>query len=119
MLYLTFLPLCCNSERRRLRCFSGQNAFSPEKSTFQLIASLCLPVLERSLEVCKLLALSSKNIAKEAYNYAVEGKLTEFAVLLMVALKKVLVPITFSKKMVMVGMEVRWSTNTLKMQLGH
>ncbi|KAE9456045.1 hypothetical protein C3L33_12034, partial [Rhododendron williamsianum] len=86
------------SERRRLRCFSGQNAFSPEKSTFQLIASLCLPVLKRSLEVCKLLALSSKNVAKEAYNYAAEGKLTEFAVLLMVAREKVLVPITFSRE---------------------
>ncbi|KAF7144754.1 hypothetical protein RHSIM_Rhsim04G0073200 [Rhododendron simsii] len=62
--------------------------------------------LKRSLEVCKLLALSSKNVAKEAYNYAAEGKLTEFAVLLMVAHKKVLVPITFSlEKMVMVGME--------------
>lgn len=53
---------------------------------------------KRSLEVCKLLALSSKNVAKEAYNYAAEGKLTEFAVLLMVAHKKVLVPITFSRE---------------------
>lgn len=48
------------------------------------------------MKACKLLAWSSKNVEKEAYYYAIEGKLTEFAILLMVAREKVLVPITFS-----------------------
>lgn len=43
-----------------------------------------------------MLAWSSKDVEKEAYYYAIEGKLTEFAILLMVAREKVLVPITFS-----------------------
>ncbi|KAI8557998.1 hypothetical protein RHMOL_Rhmol04G0054600 [Rhododendron molle] len=51
---------------------------------------------ESALKACKFLAWSSKNVEKEVSYYAIEGKLTEFAILLMVARKKVLVPITFS-----------------------
>ncbi|KAI8535125.1 hypothetical protein RHMOL_Rhmol10G0151000 [Rhododendron molle] len=49
-----------------------------------------------ALKACNLVAWSSENVEKEAYYYAIEGKLTEFAILLMVARKEVLVPITFS-----------------------
>ncbi|KAH7844886.1 hypothetical protein Vadar_032670 [Vaccinium darrowii] len=77
---------------------SGQIVYSPGQSLFRLIASLCHPRMKRFLTACKLLAWSSKNVAKEAYSYVSKGKLTEFAVLLMVAREKVLLPITFSRQ---------------------
>ncbi|KAG5555483.1 hypothetical protein RHGRI_006211 [Rhododendron griersonianum] len=58
------------------------------------VASLMLQYYP--LEVIKLLARSSENVGKIAYKYAMEGKFAEFAILLMVAREKVLVPITFS-----------------------
>ncbi|XP_058210268.1 uncharacterized protein LOC131322805 [Rhododendron vialii] len=73
-----------------------RTVYSPGQSTFRLILSLCLPEMKSALKACKLLAWSSENVEKEAYYYAIEGKLTEFAILLMVAREKVLVPITFS-----------------------
>ncbi|XP_058185884.1 uncharacterized protein LOC131303106 isoform X1 [Rhododendron vialii] len=53
--------------------------------------------MKRALAACKLLAWSSENVEKEACYYCMEGKLVELAVLLIVARKKVFVPITFDR----------------------
>lgn len=55
---------------------------------FSLHYSNCLSQ-KRALAACKLLAWSSKNVKKEAFNYAMEGKLVDLAVLAIVARKKV------------------------------
>ncbi|KAI8532463.1 hypothetical protein RHMOL_Rhmol11G0216200 [Rhododendron molle] len=68
----------------------------PEPSTFQLIASLCLPYMGYPLKAVELLASSSENVEKTAYYYAKGGNLVELAVLLTVARKKALAPIAFS-----------------------
>ncbi|KAF7148201.1 hypothetical protein RHSIM_Rhsim03G0008000 [Rhododendron simsii] len=78
-------------------CLPRRIVFSSEPSIFQLIASLGLPGMKGRLKTIKLLALSTENVGKIAYDYAMEGKLAEFAVLLTVAREKVLVPITFSR----------------------
>ncbi|XP_058197891.1 uncharacterized protein LOC131313543 [Rhododendron vialii] len=86
------LNIALDSARRRLCC---HNMYSPGQPSFQLVVSLCLPLMKRALAACKLLAWSSKNVKKEAYNYATEGKLVELAI---VAQKKVFKP--FPKVMV-------------------
>ncbi|KAG5555583.1 hypothetical protein RHGRI_006283 [Rhododendron griersonianum] len=61
-----------------------------QKSLFKWIVFLCLPSLKPSLVVNKLLVETSDNIEEFAYYYAMEGKLVELAVLLIVAREKVL-----------------------------
>ncbi|KAF5956758.1 hypothetical protein HYC85_003983 [Camellia sinensis] len=63
---------------------------SPEQSAFNLISV--------ELAIAKLLAWFSKDIEELAYHYAMEGKLIELAMLLIVAQEDVLVPITFHGK---------------------
>lgn len=77
---------------------SEESDIWPEPSTFQLIASLCLPSMKDSLKAVELLASSSKNVEKIAYYYAMNGHLIELAVLLTVAREKVFAPITFSRQ---------------------
>lgn len=62
-------------------------------------ASFIIHLLQgKALDTIKLLAWSTKDVGKEAYHYAVEGKFIELAFLLIVAREKVLVPITFLRK---------------------
>ncbi|VFQ84246.1 unnamed protein product [Cuscuta campestris] len=57
---------------------------------FKLICRLCAPSMRHRLEIARLIALKTNKIEKEALNYAMEGKVVEFAILLMVASEKVL-----------------------------
>ncbi|VFQ84248.1 unnamed protein product [Cuscuta campestris] len=57
---------------------------------FKLICRLCAPSMRHSLEIARLIALKTNKIEKEALNYAMEGKIVEFSILLMVASEKVL-----------------------------
>ncbi|KAH7861552.1 hypothetical protein Vadar_027634 [Vaccinium darrowii] len=61
-----------------------------QESLFKSIELLCRPSMKKSLDVSKLLVESSNNIEEFAYYYAMEGKLVELAVLLIVAREKVL-----------------------------
>ncbi|KAL7193528.1 hypothetical protein ACSBR2_025191 [Camellia fascicularis] len=70
----------------------------PEQSAFNLIVTLCDPDRREELAVAKLLARFSKDNEELAYHYAMEGKLIELAMLLIVAREDVLVPITFHGK---------------------
>ncbi|KAG5517207.1 hypothetical protein RHGRI_037838 [Rhododendron griersonianum] len=88
------LNIALDSARQTL-CW--HNVYSPGQPTFQLIVSLCLPLMKRALAACKLLACSSENVEKEAYCYGMEGKLVELAVLLIVARKQVFTPVTFHR----------------------
>ncbi|KAH7859561.1 hypothetical protein Vadar_002600 [Vaccinium darrowii] len=62
-----------------------------QKSVFTGIVSLCRPSLESALAANKLLVESYNNIEEFALYYAMEGKLIELAVLLIVAREKVLI----------------------------
>ncbi|KAI8538965.1 hypothetical protein RHMOL_Rhmol09G0144000 [Rhododendron molle] len=61
---------------------------SSRNGLFSFPATIDYPK-KSALKACKLLAWSSENVEKEAYYYAIEGKLTEFAILLMVAREEV------------------------------
>ncbi|GMP75374.1 hypothetical protein CsSME_00032494 [Camellia sinensis var. sinensis] len=71
---------------------------SGEQSAFDLTVTLCLPTMSEALAMNKLVAGFTKDVEEFAYHYAMEGKLIELAVLLIVAREKVLVPITFHGK---------------------
>ncbi|KAH7859925.1 hypothetical protein Vadar_007156 [Vaccinium darrowii] len=61
-----------------------------QKPLFTAIVSLCRPSLKSALATNKLLVESYNNIEEFALYYAMEGKLVELAVLLIVAREKVL-----------------------------
>ncbi|KAH7839287.1 hypothetical protein Vadar_002256 [Vaccinium darrowii] len=61
-----------------------------QKPLFTAIVSLCRPSLKSALAANKLLVESYNNIEEFALYYAMEGKLVELAVLLIVAREKVL-----------------------------
>ncbi|KAI7999521.1 hypothetical protein LOK49_LG09G00371 [Camellia lanceoleosa] len=69
-----------------------------EQSAFDLTVTLCLPTMSEALAMNKLVAGFTMDVEELAYHYAMEGKLIELAVLLIVAQEKVLVPITFHGK---------------------
>ncbi|KAI8018925.1 hypothetical protein LOK49_LG04G00555 [Camellia lanceoleosa] len=75
-----------------------RHSSSPEQSAFNLIVTLCDPDRGVELAIAKSLAWFSKDIEELAYHYAMEGKLIELAMLLIVAREDVLVPITFHGK---------------------
>ncbi|RAL46184.1 hypothetical protein DM860_016617 [Cuscuta australis] len=57
---------------------------------FKLICRLCAPNMRHKLEIVRLLAQKTKRVEREAYIYAMEGKVVELVILLMVASEKVL-----------------------------
>lgn len=66
---------------------------------FKLICRLCAPIMRHSLEMVRLLAHKTNGIETEAFNYAMEGKIVEFSILLMVASGKVLrTPLSLENK---------------------
>ncbi|VFQ84028.1 unnamed protein product [Cuscuta campestris] len=66
---------------------------------FKLICRLCAPIMRHRLEIVRMLAQKTKGIEKEAYIYAMEGKVVEFVILLMVASEKVLItPLSLENK---------------------
>ncbi|XP_058217742.1 uncharacterized protein LOC131328830 isoform X3 [Rhododendron vialii] len=68
------------------------------QSTFEMILYLCQLRVGNIGDTIKFLACSSKDVAKEAYHCARKGKLTELALLLIVAREKILVPINLDVK---------------------
>ncbi|XVF28263.1 hypothetical protein REPUB_Repub15cG0014700 [Reevesia pubescens] len=74
------------------RYFSG---WSAKQSIYMMIIVLCFPNLRKALEGNKLIFRATKEVEKEIYHYAEEGKLIEIAVLLMVARKEVMSPSLF------------------------
>ncbi|KAG5542137.1 hypothetical protein RHGRI_021860 [Rhododendron griersonianum] len=65
------------------------------QTILNLIVTLCDPKMDDALASTKLIAGSSKDVEEEAFYCAMEGKLIDLAVLLIVAREKVLVPLTF------------------------
>ncbi|KAG5542131.1 hypothetical protein RHGRI_021856 [Rhododendron griersonianum] len=65
-----------------------------DQSILNLIVTLCDPKMDDALASTKLIVGSSKDVEEEAYYCAMEGKLIDLAVLLIVAREKVLVPLT-------------------------
>ncbi|XVF28264.1 hypothetical protein REPUB_Repub15cG0014800 [Reevesia pubescens] len=72
--------------------FSG---WSAKQSIYMMIIVLCFPKLRKELEGNILIFKATKEVEKEIYHYAEEGKLIEIAVLLMVAQKEVMSPSLF------------------------
>ena len=67
--------------------------WTPEESLFKLNAILCLPEMNEVLETCRVLAKKSKRLNEVACFYAKNGKIVGLTVLLIVARKKVMLPI--------------------------
>uniref|UniRef100_A0A5B7AYL2 Uncharacterized protein n=1 Tax=Davidia involucrata TaxID=16924 RepID=A0A5B7AYL2_DAVIN len=91
------LPLHIALERASSadKCLSH---WTPKHSIFKLIIMLCLPEMKEAMETCRLLALNTKDIKEVICSYVKEGKFIELAILMMVARKKVMDPITLQSK---------------------
>uniref|UniRef100_A0A5B7B9X3 Uncharacterized protein n=1 Tax=Davidia involucrata TaxID=16924 RepID=A0A5B7B9X3_DAVIN len=72
--------------------------WTPIQPVTWLIVMLCLPKMKEAIETVRLLALNTKEISEVIRFYAKEGKLIELAILLMVARKKFMDPITVQSK---------------------
>uniref|UniRef100_A0A5B7BDR9 Uncharacterized protein n=1 Tax=Davidia involucrata TaxID=16924 RepID=A0A5B7BDR9_DAVIN len=94
--YYGLLPL--HIALKRLSSDKNLIQWTPSQSIVELIIMLCLPKMEEALETTRLLALNTKEIEEVIRFYAKRGKVTDLAVLLMVARKKFMDPITLLDK---------------------
>lgn len=68
--------------------------WSPEHSIFKLLAILCMPRVQHSLETIGMLAWTTKATEKIFLDFARNGEVVKVAALLIVARKKLIDPIT-------------------------
>uniref|UniRef100_A0A5B7AIJ6 Uncharacterized protein n=1 Tax=Davidia involucrata TaxID=16924 RepID=A0A5B7AIJ6_DAVIN len=93
------IPL--NTALEFLRTSKPLIEWTPQKSIFKLLILLCQPRVQSALETIELLAWNTKVTEEEILHCARDGKLVEFAALMMVARKKIIDPFTTVHKCIM------------------